>query len=151
MTDYWSFACLLYELIVGATPFFKPNLDQLGLLKKIVKAQYSFPSKIEKLTVDTASNDVDKALCHWKDLVSRLLKPKSVERLGNLANGVDDILDHDWFAKVNFKEFRTQITPAPWVPKVDDPMATAGSGGDDQPEVFSTKLSAEDQKVFRGF
>lgn len=153
VADYWSFACLLYELIVGGTPFFAPGLDQLGLLKKIVKANYSFPSEIEKLSLDESSNDLEKALCHWKDLVSLLLKPKSVERLGNLRNGIEDILHHDWFAKVSFNEFRTQSTPAPWLPSVTDPMANSGKGSaaDAQPETFKKKLSAEDQAAFRGF
>merc|ERR1712127_348252 len=53
--DYWSFACLSYELIVGQTPFFQTGLDQMSLLKKIVKAQYTFPEEIAKLSPATSN------------------------------------------------------------------------------------------------
>lgn len=152
--DYWSFACLLYELIVGQTPFIEPGLDQLSLLKKIVKAQYSFPAKIDELSPDSA-NGLEKALCHWKDLISRLLKPRSVERLGNLRNGIEDILDHDWFGNIDFNEFRTQSMPAPWVPIIADPLDTSHFGNnfgrEEKPERFRRKLTDKDQEIFRGF
>lgn len=152
--DYWSFGCLLYELVVGQTPFFDARLDQLSLLKKIVKANFTFPQAIDKLNPDS-SNGLEKALCDWKDIISRLLKPKSVERLGNLINGVDDILRHEWFAKIDFNEFRSQKIPAPWVPTIVDPMDTSHFdnkfGGQDQPECFRRKLTDTDQAVFSSF
>lgn len=152
--DYWSFACLLYELMVGQTPFFQAGLDQMSLLKKIVRAQYTFPGKTAKLNPDS-SNVLDKTLCHWKDLISRLLTPKAMERIGNLRNGIEDILDHDWFANVDFAEFRKQSIPAPWVPTIVDPLDTSHFGNnfgqEEKKEIFMNKLSAKDQEVFRAF
>mmetsp|Transcript_14504 Transcript_14504/g.31475 ORF Transcript_14504/g.31475 Transcript_14504/m.31475 type:complete len:966 (+) Transcript_14504:148-3045(+) len=152
--DYWSFACLLYELVVGQTPFFEEGIDQFSLLKRIVKAQYEFPEKVGKLSTDS-SDGLDKALCHWKDLISRLLKNKSVERIGNLRNGVEDILDHDLFANIDFNELRNQSIPAPWVPNIVDPLDTSHFGNDfgrqDKPERFKRQLSEKDQSVFMGF
>lgn len=151
--DYWSFACLLYELVVGQTPFFQAGLDQLSLLKKIVKADYVFPRKIENLSPESG-DDLNDAICQWRDLVSRLLKSKAVERLGNLANGIEDILEHGWFGNLDFNEFRTQGMPAPWVPDVVDPLDKSklnGQGRQDRPEVFARKLSDKDQEVFAGF
>jgi len=152
--DYWSYACLLYELLVGQTPFFQAGVDQMTLLKRIVRAQYTFPDKIAKLNPDS-SNGLDKTLCHWKDLISRLLQPKAVERIGNLRNGIEDILDHDWFANVDFADFRNQSIPAPWVPTIVDPLDTSHFGNDfrqeEKKEIFMNKLSAKDQEVFRDF
>eukprot|EP00584_Thalassiosira_punctigera_P023488 CAMPEP_0172573634 /NCGR_PEP_ID=MMETSP1067-20121228/136289_1 /TAXON_ID=265564 ORGANISM="Thalassiosira punctigera, Strain Tpunct2005C2" /NCGR_SAMPLE_ID=MMETSP1067 /ASSEMBLY_ACC=CAM_ASM_000444 /LENGTH=710 /DNA_ID=CAMNT_0013366241 /DNA_START=120 /DNA_END=2253 /DNA_ORIENTATION=- len=152
-SDYWSFACLLYELILGQTPFFLAGLDQMSLLKKIVRAQYAFPDEIDKLRPDSCG--LDEALCHWKDLIARLLKPKTEERLGNLRNGIEDILDHDWFANIDFNEFRNQTIPAPWIPKIVDPLDTShfenNFGSDEKPEVFKRKISPKDQEVFKGF
>lgn len=151
--DYWSFACLLYGLIVGQTPFFEAGLDQMSLLKKIVKANYTFPAMIDELSPGS-SNGLEKALCYWKDLISRLLKPRAVERLGNLRNGIEDILNHDWFA-IDFAEFRNQSIPAPWIPTIVDPLDTShfgtNFGREEQPEKFRRKLSDKDQEVFRGF
>ena len=75
-------------------------------------AKYAFPDEIAKINPGS-SNGLDNSLCNWKDLISRLLKPKTVERLGNLRNGMGDILYHDWFANIDFNEFRDQGIPAP--------------------------------------
>mmetsp|Transcript_21959 Transcript_21959/g.46336 ORF Transcript_21959/g.46336 Transcript_21959/m.46336 type:complete len:332 (+) Transcript_21959:37-1032(+) len=152
--DYWSFGCLLYELIVGQTPFFDAGLDQMSLLRKIVKANYKFPLEMAKLSPDSGS-DIDKAICHWKDLVSRLLKPKNVERIGNLRNGIEDILDHDWFANLDFDEFRSANLPAPWTPKIDDALGVSFGNNfgreEEKSEVFARKLTAKDQEAFKNF
>jgi len=152
--DYWSFACLLYELIVGQTPFFEAGIDQMSLLTKITKAQYTFPDNISKLSPDS-SNILEKSLCLWKDLISRLLKPNAVERIGNLRNGIEDILGHDWFANIEFDEFRHQTMPAPWIPMIVDPLDTSHFGNNfgrqEKPELFSRKISSKDQEVFRSF
>lgn len=154
VSDYWSFACLLYELIVGQTPFVKAGQNQMELLRKIVKAEYKLPSLLDKLCPED-SNGLDKALCHWKDLVLRLLKPRSVERVGNLCNGIEDIFDHDWFANIDFCELRNQSMLAPWIPSIVDPLDMSHFENkfrkQEQPEVFRRKLSSHDQAVFRGF
>ena len=165
VADYWSFACLLYEVIVGKTPFITKGIDQMSLMKRIVRRQYTFPDKFAVERVNTlasfslSSNSgtgLDDSLCHWKDLVSRLLMTKSVNRLGNLRNGVDDILRHDWFANIDFHEFRNQSKPAPWVPDIGDPLDKShgdsnSSTRKEKPEVFRSKLSVEDQAAFAGF
>ncbi len=151
VADYWSFACLLYEMIVGQTPFFTVFSDQLSLLKRIVKAQYTFPDELAAPSSDSGSG-LDGALCHWKDLVSRLLKKKPLERLGNFRNGVNDILDHDWFSNIDFNEFRNQMEIAPWVPDVGDPLDKShGSDSFRFPWSFGSKLTDEDQAAFVGF
>jgi len=153
VADYWSYACLLYELVVGQTPFFEAGIDQLSMLKKIVKAKYKFPADI---SIPNGSNGLDKALYHWTDLISRLLKPKHVERLGNLQHGCCDILDHDCFAHIVFNEFRKQTSPAPWVPTITNPLDTSHFGNNFQREereveVFPRKISAKDQETFDSF
>ena len=151
VADYWSFACLLYEMIVGQTPFFMAGIDQLSLLKRIVKAQYTFPDELAALS-SGSGRGLDDALSHWKDLVSRLLKNRSLERLGNLRNGIDDILDHDWFSNIDFNEFRDQREIAPWVPDVGDPLDKShGSNRFRTPWSFGSKLSDEDQAAFVSF
>ncbi|KAL3806407.1 hypothetical protein ACHAXA_006329 [Cyclostephanos tholiformis] len=147
VADYWSFACVLYEMIVGHTPFFTKGIDQLSLLKRIFKSQYTFPAALGS----SNGNGLNEALCHWKDLVSRLLKNNSVERLGNLRNGVDDILDHVWFAHINFNEFRNQNNPAPWVPDIGDILDKSHGKDMFRKEVFTSKISDEDQAAFQDF
>jgi len=152
--DYWSFGCLLYELIVGKTPFVEDCFDQMSLLKRVVRAKYAFPDKITNLRPDR-SNGMDNALYQWKDLVSSLLQPKAMERIGNVRNGIKDILAHDWFAKIDVNEVRNQSIPAPWIPRIVDPLDTSHFGNnfgrEEKPDLFKSKLSAKDQEVFKDF
>jgi protein kinase A len=151
VADYWSFACILYEMIVGRTPFFiKKGQDHLSLLKRIFKAQYTFPEKLAALRGSNGSG-LNDALCHWKDLISRLLKSKPVERLGNFRNGVDDILEHDWFARIDFNSFRNQSEPAPYVPGVGDLLDKSLGRDMFKTEVIKYKLTDEEQAAFVGF
>jgi serine/threonine protein kinase/CRP-like cAMP-binding protein len=153
VSDYWSFACLLYELVVGQTPFVTAGIDQMSLLKRITKSQYAFPSKMSSLR-SSGGSGLDNALFHWKDLISRLLKPNPVERLGNLQHGVDDIMNHRVFASIDFNEFRNQKNPAPWVPNVDNRLDKSHAHDRtevEKPEVFITKISDKDQAAFAGF
>jgi serine/threonine protein kinase len=153
VSDYWSFACLLYELVVGQTPFMTAGIDQMSLLKRITKSQYAFPSNMSSLR-SSGGSGLDNALFHWKDLISRLLKPNPVERLGNLQHGVDDIMKHRVFASIDFNEFRNQKNPAPWVPNVDNRLDQSHAHDRtevEKPEVFPTKISDKDQAAFAGF
>ena len=150
VADYWSFACILYELIVGRTPFFAKGQDQLSLLKRIFKAQYTFPEKLDALRSGNGSR-LNDALCHWKDLIARLLKSKTVERLGNFRNGVDDILDHDWFAHIDFNTFRDQSKPAPYVPDVGYLLDKSLGGDVFRTEDVTDKLTDGEQAAFEGF
>lgn len=150
--DYWAFACILYELVVGQTPFFSPGIDQLSMLKRIVKANYAFPDKVANINPGS-STGLTETLCQWKDLVSRLLQNKAAKRLGNLRNGVEDILGHDMFANIDFNELRCQSIPAPWVPSIVDPMDTShfGTFERERPEQFYNKIPTKDQLLFVGF
>ena len=151
VADYWSWACLFFELVVGQTPFMTAGIDQMSLLKGITKAQYKFPSKLSSLR-SSGGSGLDTALFHWKDLISRLLKPNSVERLGNLQHGVEDIMNHRVFASIDFVEFRNQKNPAPWVPNSGDQLDMSHAYGHiEKPEVFTAKISDKDQAAFAGF
>jgi hypothetical protein len=127
------------------------GIDQMSLLKGITKAQYKFPSKLSSLQ-SSGGSGLDTALFHWKDLISRLLKPNSVERLGNLQHGVEDIMNHRVFASIDFVEFRNQKNPAPWVPNSGDQLDMSHAYGHiEKPEVFTAKISDKDQAAFAGF
>ena len=151
-TDYWSFGCLLYELVSGATPFHFPGASQLELFKKIIRAKYRFPSKVE--CIDKCSGDpLDQAMLRWKDLVSRLLVRKPSERLGNLLGGVEDILGHGLYLGVDFNELRGRKIPAPFLPDVKDPLSCVSNNvaSEFKPETFRVPLSGENQELFKGF
>eukprot|EP00581_Thalassiosira_minuscula_P006926 CAMPEP_0183703174 /NCGR_PEP_ID=MMETSP0737-20130205/1013_1 /TAXON_ID=385413 /ORGANISM="Thalassiosira miniscula, Strain CCMP1093" /LENGTH=964 /DNA_ID=CAMNT_0025929889 /DNA_START=494 /DNA_END=3388 /DNA_ORIENTATION=- len=155
-TDHWSFGCLLYEFIVGRTPFYRKNsMDQISLMRRIVRADYQYPDFCSGLSPN--SQGLDKVLFHWKDLTYRLLRNNPADRLGNLSGGIEDIIGHGWFGNIDFHELRGQEkVPAPWVPDVKDPLDPRNKTNVDDPhtdqkELFVKELSDDDQKAFKGF
>jgi len=54
------------------------------------------------------------------DIIRKLLVKDPTHRLGSLARGERDILEHPWFADLDLRSLRLRQTPAPWVPIIDD-------------------------------
>ena len=105
--DFWALGCLIYELLVGATPF--QDDEQQRIFEKIVSVETTlkFPERFD---------------LNAKDLITKLLHPNPALRLGCLAGGVQDIMTHPWFTIVNVqwgamlkKELR-----APFIPPIKD-------------------------------
>jgi serine/threonine protein kinase/CRP-like cAMP-binding protein len=105
--DWWSFGILVYELLVGVTPFYEKRISQSDLFKRIVRNKYEMP--------DVLSDPA-------KDLIYRLLVRKQGARLGHLSRGHRDIKDHEWFNKINFRQLVRKELPAPWVPRINNPL-----------------------------
>lgn len=59
-----------------------------------------------------------------QDIIAGLLEKEPLQRLGNLSNGEQDILDHRWFRDLDLVAMRRRKAKAPWVPKVKDPLDT---------------------------
>jgi len=102
--DYWAYGALIYEMIVGYSPFYSEGTDQVSLFKRIVQADYEFP-------LDVVQEQA-------KDLIKKLLVQRQSERLGCLASGESDIRDHAWFEVVNVDKLLRKQWPTPWVPKI---------------------------------
>jgi len=105
--DHWSFGVLIYDMLTGSNPFFYEGMDQMALFHAIVEEPYDEPKG--------ASPEA-------KDMISKLLVKEPDHRLGSLSRGEEDILEHPWFAFLDLGKLRQRQTPAPWVPKVKDPL-----------------------------
>ena len=81
----------------------------MTLFQSIVEDEYKPPKE--------ASKDA-------KDIIAGLLEKEPLQRLGNLSNGEQDILDHRWFRDLDLVAMRRRKAKAPWVPKVKDPLDT---------------------------
>merc|ERR1712037_1061245 len=86
--DHWSLGVLIYEMIVGETPFYKDGMDQIQLFRNICKAQFSFPRGVPRSR--RASPDAEL-------LVKGLLTTTITSRTGSLANGIKDIYKSSWY------------------------------------------------------
>lgn len=137
--DYWAFGILIYEMLVGQSPFYCN--DQMRLFKKIVQGKFSYPS----------SRPVTKAA---DDLIQRLLQRHQSKRLGNLKGGHIDVQKHPWFSDIKIEKLLNRELKAPWEPPIKN--ALDASNFDDyssmeKDEGRKNKLSSKDQAVFAEF
>jgi len=98
--DCWAFAVIVFEMLVGKTPFF--SKQKMKLFKKILVVNFK-PEHIE-------NEDA-------RDLVTKILVHKPTSRLGNQADGVCDILDHPFFNSINWKKLKNKEMEPPWKPE----------------------------------
>ena len=107
--DYWAFGVLIYEMLVGRSPFYSYGTDQVSLFKRIVEVEYSFPP-------GAVVNEIA------QDLIQRLIVRRQSNRFGCLARADMDIRDHAWFSMISTEKLLQKQIPAPWVPQIEDPL-----------------------------
>lgn len=87
--DWWAVGVLIYEMLIGVTPFFNRNKNTL--LNKIKNSKVVFPDR-KKYRIDY-SDDL-------MDLVMRLLDKDKSTRLGTQGDA-EEILAHPFFGSIN--------------------------------------------------
>jgi CRP-like cAMP-binding protein len=107
--DYWAFGVLIYEMLVGRSPFYSYGTDQVSLFKRIVQVKYSFPP-------GAVVNEIA------QDLIQRLIVRRQSNRFGCLARADMDIREHAWFSVMSTEMLLQKQIPAPWVPQINDPL-----------------------------
>lgn len=137
--DYWSYGVMLYEMLVGQSPFYLYGTDQVSLFKRIVMVKYDCPAHV--------SDDAE-------DCIKKLLTRRQASRIGNLSRGHLDIQDHAFFKTLDFKALNEKTLEAPWKPEITNPMDARNF--DDfskvEREKFKGKaLTGKEQKMFVGF
>jgi CRP-like cAMP-binding protein len=133
--DHWALGCLLYELIAGRTPF--QHNDQNKIFEKILQGR--------ALIKFHARFDADA-----KDLVLKLLEPNPALRIGSLAGGMQDVVNHPFFthAKFDWAAMVKKTMKAPYVPAIKDTFDAANF--DAYPEDTSVR-AYNGADVFEGF
>ena len=98
--DWWAVGILIYEMMIGVTPFF--NKNRQVLMSKIKHSRIVFPDR--RTYRITYSDDA-------VDLISKLLKKNKEDRLG-AVNDAQDILAHPWFSSLDLNALeRFEIDP----------------------------------------
>lgn len=138
--DHWSWAVLIYEMIVGITPFYDHGIDQIDLFRKVVRGHFIFPRAMMSAEA--------------RDIISHLLVVRSIDRLGSFARGAKEIKEHTWFDGYDFNALEQKKIAAPWVPKIRDPLDNTNFDNWDHMEtgVSTMRLPTEEENArFRDF
>ena len=102
--DWWSVGILIYEMLIGVTPFF--NKNRQVLMSKIKHSRIVFPDR-RQYRISYSDEVVD--------LISKLLKKTKEERLGASSDAAE-ILAHPWFADLDLTALENFELPAPIIP-----------------------------------
>ena len=97
--DWWSLGIVIFEMLVGVTPFCAE--DPFSIYRNIVANDLKYPMLVEPVA---------------KDLISNLLNSKPIERLGYGPNGVDSVKRHRWFRSVDWAQVINKSIAPPFVP-----------------------------------
>lgn len=134
--DWWSFGVLLYEMLIGQSPFHGDDEDEL----------------FESIRVDTPHYP------RWitkesKDLLEKLFDRDSTKRLGVTGN----IKLHPFFKVINWTALEKKEVEPPFKPKVKSPNDHSNFDREflsEKPRLsYSDKnlIDSMDQAAFRGF
>jgi serine/threonine protein kinase len=153
--DHWSLGILIYEMLFGDTPFYCDGMQQMDLFRAVVKGTFVVPE---------ANNQKEPVSENVKSIIHAFLTKDPAQRLGSLAGGEDDVLQHKWFANpiefsgsdvIDFNKLREKTIVAPLVPKVKNPLDASNFEDwghlDDKTRVRYPKIDEQQDKVFEDF
>lgn len=138
--DFWSFGVVIYEMVVGTSPFHGTDEDEL--LWNVCYEEVNYPRYLSE---------------NIKNLIVLLLNKTAEQRLGMLACPAGDVCTQPFFKSVEWEKVaKCQIKP-PFVPELTSPFDVTYF------DVYFTKeeatltpvdeqiIGSMDQKLFKGF
>jgi protein kinase X len=93
--DWWALGVLIYEMLCGGSPFVGADLTPFN---KVLEGHVTFPKHFDPQAVD---------------LISKLLSISSAGRLGNLRGGAADVMEHPWFAGLDWSSIEAKLVAPP--------------------------------------
>jgi classical protein kinase C beta type len=136
--DHWSLGILIYEMLLGECAF--ECEDTAFLFKSIIQFPHGPPTGL--------SEDA-------QDMINRLLEKDPSHRLGSLARGEADILQHAWLDGLDLQDIRRRKVAAPWIPSIKNALDAScfddWSDLEDKTKQKYEIISEFDAKAFAGF
>ena len=103
--DWWAVGILIYEMLIGVTPFF--NRNRQVLMSKIKHSKIVFPDR--KTYKIQYSDEI-------VDVISKLLRKDKGTRLG-AKDDAAEILAHPWFKEIDIDSLMKKTMAPPFMPK----------------------------------
>uniref|UniRef100_A0A1B6EZ22 Protein kinase domain-containing protein n=1 Tax=Cuerna arida TaxID=1464854 RepID=A0A1B6EZ22_9HEMI len=103
--DWWSFGILLYEMLVGQSPF--SGCDEDDLFWCICNRQPHYPRFI---TLEA------------KRILCQLLEKEATKRLGSCENGAEEVMGHPFFNGLDWGRLERRDLMPPFKPNVKHPL-----------------------------
>lgn len=132
--DWFSLGCVLYQFMSGISPFRKLG-DKLRKEtgknaegKEITREEAIDRAVREREPEYSSDYFTEDAI----DLIKGLLKKDSKERLG--AKGTQEVMNHPFFAEINWEEYADDSVKPPCLPRKDLNYASQNEIGDFSPE-----------------
>ena len=98
--DWWSLGAIIFEMLTGLPPFY--TKDREKLFYNIKFAELKYPPYISPLC---------------KDLLTKLFNKDPTKRLGGSARDADEIMEHAWFSKLDWKALEAKTLKPIFKPK----------------------------------
>jgi len=106
--DFWGLGILLYEMLVGCTPFMDP--DPIKIYQKINKGKVLFPKTMNK---------------DARILIKHFLSVDVNKRLGCSKRGISEIVENKFFDGFDWKGLLYRTLKPPYTPPVSGAMDTS--------------------------
>ncbi|KAJ3218427.1 Serine/threonine kinase [Clydaea vesicula] len=137
--DWWAFGVLIYEMVLGQSPF--KGEDEEDIFEAILHDEILYPVNMTRDTVG---------------LLQQLLMKSPDLRLGSGPGDGEDIKVHPYFRGIVWEDVINLRIPATYLPKVSSPTDVSNFDSEftKEPPVLTPCrkiLSAVDQDEFKGF
>ena len=99
--DFWQLGILLYEMIIGTTPF--TGSDPVKIYKKINRGKIIYPKNIDK---------------NAKMIIKQFLNIDMNKRLGCTKKGIYEIIENPFFKDFDWEGLLHRKLEPPYIPKI---------------------------------
>lgn len=129
--DWWALGVLLHEMLAGVTPFSDPDGVEMKTFSNILNAQ---SPKVAAAVAEQQEGFSASA----RAMLGGLLTTKIASRLGYMQRGADEVIEHPWFAALDFDALLNRTVEPPWRPKISAADDTLFFDQEEQQESFDS-------------